>query len=89
MNVVFSATAERHLADLPPSIARRIVRKMQWFAEQKDPLAFAKRLVNPSFGSYRFRVGDYRVLVDVVGGSIRVLLVLAVKHRKDVYRALG
>jgi mRNA interferase RelE/StbE len=59
---------------------------MQWFAAQENPLSFAKKLTDPLLGDYRFRVGDYRVLVDIKDGKIRILVVLTVQHRKDVYR---
>jgi mRNA interferase RelE/StbE len=58
---------------------------MKWYAAQEHPLSFAKRLTDPSIGTYRFRVGDYRVLCDVEYGTITALLVVAVKHRKQAY----
>lgn len=43
-------------------------------------------LKNPIFGQYRFRVGAYRVIFDLdEDGQIHVLMVLAVKYRKDIY----
>ena len=86
MRLIFSEPAAKTIAKLPPALARRIVQKMQWFAVQEDPLSFAKALKDFAFGSHRFRIGDYRVLVDVKQGRISILFVLAVKHRKDAYR---
>jgi mRNA interferase RelE/StbE len=34
-------------------------------------------------GSYRFRIGDYRVIFDVEGAN---LIVLRVGHRREIYR---
>ena len=85
MKLIFTEAAAKTLVKLPPAIARRIVRKMQWFAAQEDPLSFAKPLKNANFGSHRFRVGEYRVLVDIQHKSISILFVLAVRHRKDAY----
>ncbi|MDZ4853875.1 MAG: type II toxin-antitoxin system RelE/ParE family toxin [Nitrospirota bacterium] len=34
-------------------------------------------------GSYRFRIGDYRVVFDIEGDEI---VVLRVGHRRDIYR---
>ena len=65
--------------------ARRIVQKLDFFVAQENPLRFAKRLINGS-AEYRFRVGDYRVLFDLNSqGEIIILLVLRVKHRREVY----
>ena len=48
-----------------------------------NPLGYAKTLTNSSLGSYRFRIGDYRVIFDLVGEDI---VVLRVGHRKEIYR---
>ena len=48
-----------------------------------DPLGYAKALTNSSLGSYRFRIGDYRVIFDLVDEEIAVL---RVGHRKEIYR---
>lgn len=86
--MIYTHMARRDLLRLQGETARRIVKKMRWFASQKNPLAFAKPLRDARFGSYRFRVGDYRILVDLAGKQVRVLTVLAVRHRKDVYKLL-
>ena len=86
MKLVFAESAAKTIAKLPTPIARRIVQKMEWFALQDDPLSFAKPLTNSKVGNYRFRIGAYRVLVDIHHGRISVLIVLAVRHRKEAYR---
>ncbi|MBP6881235.1 MAG: hypothetical protein KBC35_01275 [Candidatus Pacebacteria bacterium] len=36
---------------------------------------------------YRYRIGDYRAIFSVAAdGTITLLTILSVKHRKDVYR---
>ena len=85
--VVYSQKALTELNDLPRPIAQRIVKKIKFFSQQNNPLLFAKRLTNYSFGSYRFRVGDYRIIFDIdKKGKITILLILSVKHRREVYR---
>jgi mRNA interferase RelE/StbE len=46
---------------------------------------YAQKLTNPEFGTYRFRIGDYRVIFDLVEEQ---LIVLRVGHRSDIYRGL-
>jgi len=41
------------------------------------------RLTDPRIGTYRFRVGDYRVIFDVEGNEI---IVLRVGHRREIYK---
>ncbi len=86
MKLEFTILALRDLSHLPKKIAARIMTKMEWYAAQQDPLSFGKPLKDVRLGNYRFRVGDYRVIVDVQHSHISVLLVLAVRHRKDAYR---
>lgn len=84
----YTRAAVNDLADLPTITARRIYKKLNWFIEH-EPLDFAKPLHNSSLGQYRFRVGDYRVIFDVdVKGTMTILVVLRVKHRREVYRDL-
>lgn len=82
----WKAKAIDQLLRLPKKSSARIVKKMKWFAMQEDPLAFAKRLTNSDFGTYRFRIGDYRVLCDVEHNTVTILIVLSVKDRKESYR---
>ena len=85
MKLEYAISALREMASLEKAVSRRIMDKMQWFASQKDPLSFAKPLKNSVYGSYRFRVGDYRVFVDIKRDHISILYVLSVKNRKDAY----
>ncbi len=43
----------------------------------------AEKLTQSDLGSYRFRIGDYRVVFDLEGEEI---VVLRVGHRKDIYK---
>lgn len=64
----------------------RILKKIAFFASQKNPSRFAKKLKDFALGEYRFRIGDYRVLFDVDHkGNIFILMILRIKHRKDIY----
>lgn len=44
-----------------------------------------KRLIARDVAQYRIRVGDYRILYDVDEKN-KVVLILRVGHRKDIYR---
>ncbi|OGJ83076.1 hypothetical protein A2412_01005 [Candidatus Peribacteria bacterium RIFOXYC1_FULL_58_8] len=81
-----SSSAHQDLAQLPPMIAARILDKMEWYAAHVDPLHFAKPLQGSRRGLFRFRVGDYRILVDVKG-RMHVIEVFAVRHRREAYQS--
>lgn len=80
----FTRQAERMFLKLPRSTQQRILRKVESFLSQPNPLQFANRLVDSPVVSYRFRIGDYRVIFDWEGTRI---LITKVGHRRDVYRA--
>jgi len=63
----------------------RIFAKLIFRSEQSDPLTFAKKLTG-SPKRFRFRVGNYRVVVSRrSGGAIVILLILRVAHRHEIY----
>lgn len=86
-DIIYSDTAVRQLKKLSPALARRIVFKIAENAAQKDPLSRAKALQGRLSGKYRYRVGDYRAIFTVdAKGRLVVLIIITIKHRRDVYR---
>ena len=85
-SVNYSENAIRDLKKLDLPIARRIAEKILFFSEQENPLAFAKPLRNLGAGRYRFRIGDYRAIFQNDSKrKLKILLILRIKHRKDIY----
>lgn len=83
----YSDHARKDLLACDRTIARRIVEKLADNVNLTDPLSRAKALTGELAGVYRYRVGDYRVLFEVnEQNEIVILMVLRIKHRKDVYR---
>jgi mRNA interferase RelE/StbE len=66
---------------LEPTIKRRIGQKLMSFLE--EPLKHAEKITDPEVGSFRFRIGDYRVIFDLEGEEI---IILRVGHRREIYR---
>lgn len=50
---------------------------------EHDPLKYAESLKQSELGTYRFRIGDYRVVFDLEGDEI---VVLRIGHRREIYR---
>lgn len=50
----------------------------------EDPRRFGKGLKADLVGLWRYRVGDYRILCEIVDEKLLVLVV-AVGHRKNIY----
>lgn len=49
-----------------------------------DPIGFGKPLRYSLKGHRRLRVGDYRIVYRI-DSSKRTVIIIAIKHRKDVY----
>jgi mRNA interferase RelE/StbE len=60
---------------------KRIGERLKLFSV--NPLNYAKKLTNPKIGSYRFRIGDFRIIFDIEGESI---VILRVGHRSSIYK---
>lgn len=84
---VYTKKAFSDLSSLTKKDAKRVLEKIAYFCAQRNPLQYAKKLKDPKFGTYRFRIGDYRVIFDVDSkGQVQILLILTIKHRKDIYK---
>ena len=84
--LVFTPSAERAFLALPADIRVRLDARLLLLQDQPRP-AGVKLLAGVN-GVYRLRVGDYRVLYEIRDAELRVL-VLAVGHRREVYRRRG
>jgi mRNA interferase RelE/StbE len=80
MSLEFKPRAEKDLADLPKADQSRILQKIELL--QNGLTGDIKRLTNFT-PEYRLRVGDYRILFEILEGSIIVYRIL---HRRDAYR---
>ena len=78
--IIWSNPAIRQLKKLHRPVARRVFDKVGELAD--NPHRLARKLVNSPY--YRLRVGDYRVILDIQGDALRIL-VLKVGHRESIY----
>lgn len=83
MEIRFKASAKKRFNKLPKQIQIRLVGKLEFFISQPNPLVYAEILTNPIIGTYRFRIGDYRIVFDL---DENIIMIVDVGHRKDIYR---
>lgn len=81
--VRFTAAAEKQLSKLDRPAQRRILDFLESVADG-DPRDKGKAMQGDSH-AWRYRVGDYRVICDLVDSEI-VVYVIRVGHRREVYR---
>lgn len=80
--VEFTTAAAKELRKIDLGARRRILSAIADLEQDARP-AGCKKLVGES-NAWRIRVGDYRVLYEVVDQSL-VVTVVRVAHRRDVY----
>jgi len=79
--LVYTRRARDDVEALDHLARKRLAKKMEQLA--KDPFRQSKKIHDPALGSYRFRVGDYRVIFDIDGANI---VILRIGHRREIYR---
>lgn len=82
-SVEIARRAIRSIAGLPPKEQRRIRAAIDLLAEEPRPPGCVALSGEESV--YRVRVGDYRILYEVIDARL-VVQVIRVGHRRDVYR---
>ena len=78
---VFTQRAERDIKKLDDITKKRIGKTLLRFTD--NPLDYAEPLTDSNLGTYRFRIGDYRVIFDIEDKDI---VVLRVGHRRELYK---
>ena len=82
-NVAIARRAIKSIAGLPRNQQRRIRAAIDLLAEEPRPPNCVALTGEESV--YRVRVGDYRIIYDVIDDRL-VIHVIRVGHRRDVYR---
>ena len=82
-DVEFTPRGKKDLEKLSRDSQKRILKKLQFFSSQPDPLLFSKPLVNLPPATHRFRVGDYRIAFYLFGKTI---VIDRIRHRREVYQ---
>ncbi|MEA3278577.1 MAG: type II toxin-antitoxin system RelE/ParE family toxin [Pseudomonadota bacterium] len=84
--VEISETAARQLAKLDRPMQERIRRFLRGrLASEADPRRIGKALQGRHALLWRYRVGDYRLICQLRDPQ-RVVLLVAVGHRREIYR---
>jgi mRNA interferase RelE/StbE len=78
----FKIKALKQLKKLDRNTQKRIVERLDQISRE-EVLYSNKRLTKFKIGSYRLRVGDYRLVYDIEGKMITVLLL---GHRREIYK---
>ena len=84
--IEFTHTAEKQIVRLGRQAQASILSYLrQRVQPSKNPRQLGKALHGDKQGLWRYRVGKHRIICDIQDKKLTVL-VLAVAHRKEVYR---
>jgi mRNA interferase RelE/StbE len=81
--IEWKKSTRKDLRRLPPGVVDRIIKLVGVLAENPFPHGVEK--LTGSEHAYRIRMGDYRIVYEVVA-DVKLVEVQRVRHRKDVYR---
>jgi mRNA interferase RelE/StbE len=84
--IEYSDTARKQLKKLDKSIADLITRFMRdKIGSARTPRSMGHSLVGELRGYWRYRIGDFRIVTEIKDDKL-VVLVIAIGHRKEIYR---
>ncbi len=75
---------DKSVRALDRAVAQRVLAYLEGLAELDDPRSRGKRLAGDLSRFWRYRIGDYRLLVDVRDETL-VVVAVRVAHRSRVY----
>ncbi len=79
--LVYTRRAVKDIGKLDKQIYKRIKESLERYSQ--DPFTYADFLNDSRIGSYRFCIGNYRVIFDIKEDQI---IILRVDHRGRIYR---
>lgn len=80
--LLYTKSAAKDIQKLDVVVKKRLKSKLEAYAE--NPLFYAKKLTDFSLGTFRWRIGNYRVTFDMDKDTI---IILRVRHRREIYRS--
>ena len=82
--IEWKKSTKKDLRKLPPDEADRVLAAVEGLSDEPFPHGGEK--LAGSECAYRIRIGDYRVVYEVIT-AVKLVEIQRVRHRKDVYRS--
>jgi len=82
LNIEWAESATKDLEKLDKPIARRILTRITWFSSNFERV-IPEPLTGEFKGTFKLRIGDWRVVYTVEGKSI---LIQFIGHRSEIYK---
>ena len=85
MQIIIQPNAKKQLKNLDFTIQKRIAKFIDNLQELENPRIKGKSLAGNLSGFWRYRVGDYRIICDIVDNEITIYI-LDISHRSKSYK---
>ena len=79
--LVYTKNAARDIKKIDRVARKKIKSKIE--IDAKKPLFYSKKMISFNTGQFRWRIGNFRVIFDIVKNNI---IILKIGHRREVYR---
>ena len=84
--LVYSKDFQKLFRKLDPSVQKLVAAYIKHNLENTDdPREHGKALVGDKKGLWRYRIGNYRLIVEIQDKQL-IVLILTFGHRRDVYK---
>lgn len=81
--VEFKRSAQKQLGRLPKNVQRPIADAIDKLADDPRPHGYIQMETDDIL--FRIRVGDYRIIYEIIDDRL-IVLVIRIGHRREVYR---
>lgn len=84
--IIFSKDFQKIFKKLDSSVQKLVASYIKHNLENTDdPRIHGKALIGDKKGLWRYRIGNYRLIVEIQDDKL-IILILTFGHRKDVYK---
>ena len=85
MQITIQSNAKKQLKNLDFTVQKWIAKFIDNLEELENPRIKGKSLAGNLSGFWRYRVGDYRIICDIVDNEITIYI-LDISHRSKSYK---
>lgn len=85
MKIIIQPNAKKQLKNLDFTVQKRIAKFIDNLEGLENPRIKGKSLAGNLSGFWRYRVGDYRIICDIVDNEITIYI-LDISHRSKSYK---
>ncbi|MDR1453040.1 MAG: type II toxin-antitoxin system RelE/ParE family toxin [Candidatus Margulisbacteria bacterium] len=86
-NIVWTEKAVNEYTKLDKSVKNQIGKYLDKLKISDNPHSMGRPLSANLAGLWRYRVGDYRIVVEIKNFEL-IILIVSIKHRSIVYRQI-